>query len=162
MSQNIQLFKLKRKKSIGRHLPFSINVFPDRPDKKGDAQLFFQSLDDMVGSDKNDKVAIVFSERDIKPSDIVAHLNEFYPNGRGLDEKKDEHMREGVGTLVLNQLIDEAKANGAKVIYVFTGKVSMVNFLKKHGFECLDAGRNWHRFFKILEVGKKFTPDKIE
>jgi hypothetical protein len=135
--------------------------FPNSTDKKGDAQLFFQSLDDLVGSDKNNKIAIVLSKRGIEPSDIISHLNEFYPNGRALDEKKGEHMREGVGTVVLNQLIDEARANGAKVIYVFTGKESMVNFLKKHGFERLDAEEKY-RFFKIIEGGKNFTSDNTE
>lgn len=126
--------------------------FPfDNERQEGDAQMVYRTLE-WFGRIKDDKLYAALAERGVKPSEIIAQINEFYPNGRGQEENIEKYMRGGYGTEVLNFLIEESKAKGAKVIYVFSGKEKMKNFLNKHGFEPVNnEKKKYEKFFKILD-----------
>lgn len=83
-------------------------------------------------------------------SGLLAHINEFYPNGRGLDENSGENMRAGCGSEILNVLLADAAERRAELAYVFTGKPSMQAFLKKKDFQPARQGKNWVIFTKKL------------
>ena len=119
--------------------------FADGDRTNGDAQVIFAPLASLA-----DHLRAPLLTKGLADTDLLVHLNEFYPNGRALDESEGAHMREGVGTEVLNLLIEEARARGARGMYVFTGKTSMTSFLAKHGFESLvGTGKN-QIFFKMI------------
>lgn len=101
--------------------------------KEGDAMLIYKSVRDL--SFPHSKLRPSLQTMGFQESDIIAHLNEFNPNGRGLDEEIEKNMRQGTGTRALQHLIAEALSNGAKAMYVFTGKRAMRDFLTKHGFQ---------------------------
>jgi len=125
--------------------------FPlDSERREGDAQMVYRKLD-WFGRIKDDKLHTILTERGVKPDEIIAQINEFYPNGRGLEEDIEKYMKGGYGSEVLNFLIDESKAKGAKVIFVFSIKSKMHNFLNKHGFEPLEQKERNMKFFKILD-----------
>ncbi len=129
--------------------------FPQNPEKQqGDAQVIYRTLD-FFGRVKGDKLFTALTERGIKSTDIIGHINEFNPNGRGLKEEiKEKYAKRGFGSEILDFLTQEGKENGAKVLYVFTGRLEkeeMADFIKNRGFEPVDKKnpRNM-RFFKIL------------
>jgi hypothetical protein len=71
----------------------------------------------------------------LKPSDILAQVGEFYPNGRGLDEKSAKYMHEGVGSQVLDIITRDSLERDAEIMFIFTNKSSMKSFLRnKRGF----------------------------
>lgn len=76
----------------------------------------------------------VFQKGELRPDDIAANLNQFYPNGKGLDEKSGKYMRQGVGSMVLERIVEDCLEHDAKVMVAFTGQDSMKSFLLKHGF----------------------------
>lgn len=114
--------------------------FPD--DIKGDARLIFETLIERIGT----YIFQVLVRKGLNKEDKIVQLNEFYPNGKGLDEKNGENMKEGRGTTVLDYLIKKAIAEGAKAMCAFTGKTSMQSFLLKHDFEEVTK----YRYIKIL------------
>jgi len=122
---------------------YKIPALKDKPE--GEVQLIFKRVSDMLP-----EVQEVLSAHGLKPEDRIAHLNEFYPNGKGLDEKTGEHMKRGVGTEVLNFLTEQCIAQGARAIYVFSVKPSMRSFLLKKGFETFGS-KNWHHILILKQ-----------
>ncbi len=119
--------------------------------QEGDAQMVYRKLE-RFGRIKDDSLYAVLTERGVKSDEIIAQINEFYPNGRGKEEDIEKYMRGGCGTEALNFLIEESRAKGAKAIYVFSGKEKMKDFLNKHGFEPVsDKKKKYEKFFKILD-----------
>ncbi len=108
---------------------------PARP--AGDAQVVFKPVEAYQFTKHGKR----FLEEGLKPEDIVANFVEFYPNGRGLDEDKGEHMRAGVGTKVLERIVQDARERNAKVLFGLTAKTSMRTYAQKHGFTCVG---NYH------------------
>ena len=120
-------------------------TFSESDRLQGDAQIIFAPLASLP-----DVLSAPLLEQGLTRTDLVVQLNEFYPNGRALDEVKGTHMREGVGTAVLKLLIDEGKARGAKAMHICTEKESMTQFLKKHGLESLVGKEKAQIYFKML------------
>lgn len=130
--------------------------FPQNPERQeGDAQVIYRNLD-FFGRVKGDKLFTALTERSIKSTGIIMHINEFNPNGRGTKEEiKEKYAKRGFGSEILDFLTQEGKENGADVLYVFTGRLEkeeMADFIKNRGFEPVDKKnpRNM-RFFKILD-----------
>lgn len=129
--------------------------FPLNPERqKGTARVIYRTLGYLNNIEGNTELSRVLTEKGIKQTDIIAHIKEFFPNGRGFELGVDikEYMRQGFGTEILNFLFEESKANDAKAVYVFTTKEKMINFVHKNGFESVNEKdpRN-SRFFRILE-----------
>ena len=115
----------------------------DRPN--GDAQLILNRL----RSNQSLTKYIGIENLGLNPDDVHAHLNEFYPNGRGLDEQSGEYMRQGIGTEALELIINDALEQNARVMFVYTSKESMIKFLDKNGFTFY--GPNDRMAYKLLE-----------
>lgn len=64
-------------------------------------------------------------------NDIFAQPVEFYPNGKKVNEITGKYMKEGIGSKILDILISDSLKQDAKVMFVFTDKVSMKSFLRK-------------------------------
>ncbi len=80
------------------------------------------------------------------PSDLVAEIIEFYPNGRNLDDSRENFQRVGVGSYVLEKIIEDVKKAGAQEVVILpSGRSSILNFLEKNGFEKPDRGNLYHR-----------------
>ncbi len=118
--------------------------FPD--DRWGDAQLILRPIRDYK---VHTTVYEALERAGLKPDETLAHLNEFYPNGRALNEETGEHMRESVGSEMLNVTTVDALEMGAKAMFVFTAKKSMRSFLGKKGF----AQHGKYRWYKLLYSG---------
>ena len=80
----------------------------------------------------------------------VADLNDFWPNGRELsDIDLEKRGRQGVGSQVFKQILDDCESHGAEIMYVYTHSESMKEFIAKHSFTQLHHERP-HIFFKFL------------
>ena len=123
---------------------YQYKIKPSEQTPEGDAQLIYKNADETI-----EEVRSVLLAHGLQLGDRIVQLNEFYPNGRGLDEEVGEGMRKGVGTSVLADLEVRAIAQGAKAVYAFSMKPSMQSFLKKMGFEVFGP-KNCHHI-KILE-----------
>ena len=106
-------------------------VSPEGTSPTGDAaELIYITANDALAEVRSFLLA-----HGLAAEDRIVHLNQFYPNGRGLDEATSENMRQGVGGAVLKYLEAKAVEQGARAMYVYTVKISMQNFLSKNGFE---------------------------
>lgn len=108
---------------------------------RGEAQLIFRPAVEYLKDTSN---YAIFAALGLTDQDTVAHLNEFYPNGKGLKEKDAPEMRQGVGSATLEFLMSEAKKQNAKIMLVFSGKQSMQSFLQKKGFTSFGAKNLLH------------------
>lgn len=115
-------------------------TFKTPNDRKWDAQLIFNTVSNFIQIESEiwRKIFDALVSEWLNASDIYVHLNEFYPNWRWLKEAMNENMRQWFGTAVLDLLMKKALARGAKAMYVFTGKISMQNFLTKYWFKKVD------------------------
>lgn len=102
----------------------------DRPE--GEATILF----DPVGYyNACPPMAERFRELGLGPDQIVAQVNEFYPNGKGIPDDSPL-MGQGVGKAALEILVEDARERGGRVMHVFsTGRPGMVQFMARHGFE---------------------------
>ena len=121
-------------------------LFPDNI--KGDAQLIYQPLSDWTLGYGGKGFYHALSTQGMSDDAVIAHLNEFYPNGRGLNEGTNERMRTGRGSSALSYLWDESIKRKARIMYVFSGAQSMQAFLMKKDFIRFDK----LRFYKIIEL----------
>lgn len=78
-------------------------------------------------------------------NDLLTHLKIFYPNG---GYAKIEQMRNGIGSIILQLIENEAEEESAKGIYVLSTTESMENFMKKKDFEQCKKFKN--QFYKFL------------
>ena len=65
---------------------------------------------------------------------LVAYVVGFYPNGTAPDCEIVQHMRQGVGSALLDEMMQDAVGHGAALIYVQPMRDSMRQFLRKHEF----------------------------
>lgn len=72
-----------------------------------------------------------YRELGLKPDQIVAHLNRFYPNGEGLPNDS-ELMGQGVGTEALEIIVADAREQGASGMHVSSTRPDMIRFMEKH------------------------------
>jgi len=75
-----------------------------------------------------------FRKHGIKSGDLGIWLDDFHPHGKGLNPDKCNFMRKGVGTKVLNLIIEKLKKHSPKFIYCQTSTTSMKEFVKKQGW----------------------------
>ncbi len=126
-------------------------TFPENPERRpGDAQLFFYVFKDFMPRNRQDLLVQQLEGAGVQPDDLLAHINEFYPNGRGLKEEDTASMAKGVGSQAYEILMQEVTRRGAKAIYAVTatGRKRMEEFLKRKGFN--EIGQERGLFYKIL------------
>ena len=87
----------------------------------------------------------------IADTDLVAYLNQFYPNGRYAEEVTN-YERRGVGTRVLERLVRDSRTEHCKAILATTKEDPMKSFLRKHGFSELPIELSWNErsYYKLL------------
>ena len=120
---------------------------------EGFAQLVLGTVGDYCES--NSLVAQKLPELGLDPRDVLVNLHRFHPNGRDLDPDDPEHrklMKKGVGTAVLDKLIEAALERDARVMHAFTThspkRIPMRNFLEKNGFSPYESGMTM--YYKML------------
>lgn len=70
-------------------------------------------------------------EKGLQPESTLTFVSNFYPNG---EDVKEEHMRKGVGSAFLDEIVKDSADYGSEVLYCSTSSVSMTHFLRKKGF----------------------------
>jgi hypothetical protein len=86
----------------------------------------------------------------LSKSDIVATIDSFYPNGKTGSHDLNPlvpYMRQGIGSRILERVIKDAKAHGAKLILVETGQASMKSFLEKKDYEKFNGEMPYLSYF---------------
>ncbi len=95
-------------------------------------------------------------EENLREDDLCAKIENFFPNGTDLDRdyKNDkEYMRKGVGTRVLNLIIEDCKKKNIKFLYLKTATDSMINFSRKNGFNEYPSEYGFMNiFYKLIEA----------
>ena len=121
-------------------------------EKTGNGQLLFNTVRSRYIDGSQNDVYLKLLEEGLKDDDIISWINEFYPNGNGLDEETGEHMRGGVGSALYDDMVKDSIEYGAKAIIAISMKKSMQNFLlNKQGFTQADRSRGKsHRYYKII------------
>jgi len=84
----------------------------------------------------------------IKKTDICICLDSFHPHGRGLYPDKCSFMRKGVGTEILETIIESLKIHNAKFIFCVASTDSMKAFVQKHKWTY--CNRRKTIFYKML------------
>ncbi|MBD3319415.1 hypothetical protein GF342_05920 [Candidatus Woesearchaeota archaeon] len=96
----------------------------------------------------------------VHAGDVLATIALFYPNGDetvfsprnsvgGYNEAAlSRFARQGVGTRVLQQLVEDSLEHDARVLYTFTWQRAMKNFLRKHQFTAYNT--SMPAFYKLL------------
>jgi hypothetical protein len=119
---------------------YSLKIQPYSIEKEsGDAEVVFGKMQELS---KNPQLWVYdFMKSEWLSEDaIVMQINEFYPNGRWLDEVSGAWMRTGFGWSVLSYLLRQALLEWAKGVYVWGVSDSMWSFLKKNGFSQVKPG----------------------
>ena len=70
-------------------------------------------------------------------------------DGFGLSEETGKHMREGVGSMLLERIEADASSRGIVVAYAWTTRKSMQRFLRKHDYQAFGWKDTQH--IKVLE-----------
>lgn len=81
------------------------------------------------------RLKISLMVRSIRKRDLGMRIDSFFPNGGTTFNKPYELMRKGVGSFVLNELIEDAKKLNSQFLYIRTGQREMKSFLKKNHFK---------------------------
>ena len=100
----------------------------------GRARIIFNKVQELK-SCLLDRIYSQFRARGLQPQDTFAVLYHFYLNGVGYSE---ERMRQGVGSRVLKEIIDDCREEGVRALYVITKSDSLQAFLEKKRFTCAD------------------------
>jgi hypothetical protein len=108
--------------------------FEDKNRPEGDACLIVMPF----GNIRDEEFYLALEKEGIGPNDMVAFLQGFSPNGLRADELRPELTRKGVGTSVLEIIMNDARSYNAKIMYSYTHKESMKGFLIKNNFTVLD------------------------
>ncbi|MBL7055719.1 hypothetical protein ISS07_02280 [Candidatus Woesearchaeota archaeon] len=85
----------------------------------------------------------------LKVDDYVAHLLSFFPNGGGKEEEISKYTRHGVGSKLLDSIVEDSLERNAKGILVFSFHKWMDNFLSKKKFVMCHPSLN--DFYKSLQ-----------
>jgi hypothetical protein len=113
-------------KGIGTNYRF---IFPNQ--SNGEAQVILRVFDQY----RKAPYYQILLDKGVDPEDALAHLSHFYPNGIFHNEAR---MRKGVGSKVLETIINDVKDCDVKIMLVRVRAHSMKEFLqRKHGFENL-------------------------
>lgn len=118
---------------------YSVNYF-DSGHSKGNLCLVYTPFNE----EKIDYIRDAAGLEGLMETDNIAWLDQFFPHGKEHDEslKKVEtnYMRKGIGSYLLDFLLEEAKSNNAKFIWakVDFDNPYMPGFLEKHGFRKLE------------------------
>jgi GNAT superfamily N-acetyltransferase len=65
---------------------------------------------------------------------VLGKILYYFPNGTGIKESAEEYMKRGVGTVVMNRIIEDCMHEGVAAIAVTTVFECMGKFLRKYGF----------------------------
>jgi|TARA_Y100000310_G_C20696561_1_gene826144 hypothetical protein len=99
----------------------------------GTAKLEFLEIGENVG----ELIGNLFTKRGHKSDEVVGCITDFYPHGWRADSYEGLHdqMEQGLGTEILEDMIQECTNKGVSLLYLSTKTKYMKNFSKKHGFE---------------------------
>jgi|TARA_B100002003_G_C14095385_1_gene526856 GNAT superfamily N-acetyltransferase len=99
----------------------------------GTAQLEFLEIGENVGELMDD----LFTKKGHKSGEVVAHISDFYPHGWRADsyECLQDQMRQGLGTEILEDMLQECTKKGISLLYISTDIHYMENFCEKHDFK---------------------------
>ena len=106
----------------------------------GDILLFFNKLEDLVKTDGAMKreFNLIYDSlitMGLIPQDIVVDLSLFHPNGVRLSTGiVERYSRNGIGSYLLDRVMEKAKENNAKAMTTVATTESMQNFALKKGF----------------------------
>ena len=86
------------------------------------------------------------SENNIEEHNLITEIVMFFPNGRmpnySSKEEFESEMKKGRGTALLETIIEDARDDGCKGIFVHTEEEYMKRFLEKHSFTAVDEKKN--------------------
>jgi hypothetical protein len=82
------------------------------------------------------------------PEESVAEITVFYPHGSGSDAEARKDFQgngprpfgRGIGTRVLNRIIEDALTKGAKGVFCKTSQDGMIGLLNSRGFQAVSVG----------------------
>ncbi len=135
-----------KKEVLVLDLTYSYTIY--HPDNlTGDVGVIVKKAKDFEGLVKDKSL-----EENIKETDFCAEIVNFFPNGSESDRKSKgdkKYMRKGVGTRILNKVIDDCKSARVKFLYVKTSEDSMLNFLRKKKFNELSTSYDVENHFYI-------------
>ncbi len=118
-------------------------------ERSGEVRVVYSAVLDYEGTIKDKAV-----ELGLSPEELIAQITDFYPNGKTGDWSDDAivpFMRQGVGSELLERVVEDSVTKGARLMYVETGKDSMRAFLQKKGFQEFRGERAYMSyFFKAL------------
>lgn len=121
--------------------------FPEQNRTKGKAQFFFKKVNEDYFR-KEEYLNLLSCGA--KQEEVVAFLDTFYPNYYPWekDAKYESYMRTGVGSAVLEKIIEDVTAEGIDALCFVTYNESMKQFGFKKGFEI--RGKKNEFYFKRL------------
>jgi hypothetical protein len=126
-------FDLK-KSEAEKAFHYKILTHYENKDVSGTADVFFKNLEhyNCKKCRYSNSVYKDCLKKGLGSEDIICHLKFFYPNG---GKFRKEYMRNGVGRITLDHIIEDVSEQNGKMIYVFSTTEFMENFLNKHHFE---------------------------
>lgn len=98
---------------------------------EGDARIYFFSLGNLRRSPFR-QLCSVLEVEGLQSNNIVAGLVNFYPNGRKVCR---QYMRQGVGSRLLERIIQDLKEQDAQALFLATRTPTMISFVEKKGFK---------------------------
>lgn len=74
----------------------------------------------------------VFPE--LRCSDKLVEISIFYPHGSSDKERIKNYSKKGIGTTLLENMIQDSKENGSRVMFINTAYPKMQSLIEKHDF----------------------------
>ncbi len=115
---------------------------------EGVTKLDFSPLSTFQG----EKIYEIAPSLGLGQSDIIAQITEFFPNGiqGNYNPQPIRPARHGVGSAVLERIIEDATKMGAKMVYAITSTHGMDALLSKRGFVKMHESSGPHDFYYKL------------
>lgn len=116
--------------------------------RQGEAQLLLMQLGEPPYEFPMEITAV---QNGLKEGDWFAGLTEFSPHGNREEEALLPFMRQGVGSNLLESIVEDAVEADCCILFVATKSPSMVAFLNKHGFVCYhNAPSGYKQYYKKI------------
>ena len=155
--KQLPLYWIERKENSAMGFYEYIIYYIDPLREKGEAKFSLTSFcsgDTWDPAHYNLELMQILHDLGVSEGMYGIRLNMFYPNGSDYlnnlgssREKPYEHMRQGMGTVLLETIIHDALELNAKFIYFESYESEMADFSIKHNFERIGSTDT---FFKIL------------
>lgn len=117
--------------------------------KPGLAEVQFLTVEDYASLGRLSSYQ-AFTAAGLKSGQIVAEINEFYPNGR---HPAPHEMRRGAGTSLMRRILADAAERGASAVRFYTNSPSMRSFIESR-FDYVSINPDKRTlYFKMLGEG---------